>query len=123
MRYWITTVSRIHVQNCVAGGFTQADGPRLKRLAKGDRIIFNSPRTDQRFTAIGEVIDDTPYEVEMSSRRRIKYAPCDEASIQPLIEQLEFIRDKKRWGFPFRRGFFEIGESDFKTIAQAMGGS
>jgi hypothetical protein len=50
----------------------------------------------------------------------MKFLACAEAPIQPLIEHLDFIRNKKSWGFTFRRGFFEIAESDFKTIAQAM---
>ncbi len=124
MRYWINTVSRSHVQTGIEGGFTQTEHgkeSRLKRLAKGDQIVFYSPRTDQKFTAIGEVIDEAPYQEETGWRRRMKFATAQEAAIQPLIEQLEFIRNKKSWGFPFRRGFFEITESDFKTIASAMG--
>ncbi len=124
MRYWINTVSRSHVQTGMEGGFTQTDHgkeSRLKRLAKGDQIVFYSPRTDQKFTAIGEVIDEAPYQEETGWRRRMRFATAQEAAIQPLIEQLEFIRNKKSWGFPFRRGFFEITESDFKTIASAMG--
>jgi len=106
------------------GGFTQTDHgkeSRLRRLARGDQIVFYSPRTDQKFTAIGEVIDEAPYQEETGWRRRMRFATAQEAAIQPLIEQLEFIRNKKSWGFPFRRGFFEITESDFKTIASAMG--
>src|ERR1700730_600231 len=124
MRYWINTVSRSHVLIGREGGFTQADHgkqTRLKRLAKGDRIVFYSPRTEmqageplQKFTAIGEVVDEAPYQVEMTPdfqpwRRRMKFLDADEAPIQPLIEQLEFISNKKSWGFPFRRGLFEIG--------------
>ncbi|HEX9492910.1 MAG TPA: EVE domain-containing protein [Thermoanaerobaculia bacterium] len=124
MRYWINTVSRSHVQTGIEGGFTQTEHgkeSRLRRLAKGDQIVFYSPRTDQKFTAIGEVIDEAPYQEETGWRRRMRFATAQEAAIQPLIEQLEFIRNKKSWGFPFRRGFFEITESDFKTIASAMG--
>ena len=123
MRYWVNTVSRAHVLDGVEGGFTQADhgkNSRLKRLSKGDGIVFYSPRTDQRFTAIGEIVDDVPYEVESAWRRRVNFLASAEAPIQPLIEQLEFIRNKKSWGFTFRRGFFEIGPSDFKAIARAM---
>ena len=135
MRYWVNTVSRSHVQNGVDGGFTQADhgkDSRLKRLSKGDGIVFYSPRTEfnagealQHFTAIGEVVDDAPYQVEVNAdsqpwRRRVKFLLSAEAPIRPLIEKLEFIRNKKSWGFTFRRGFFEIGKSDFKTIARAM---
>ena len=124
MRYWINTVSRSHVQTGIEGGFTQTEHgkeSRLKRFAKGDQIIFYSPRTDQKFTAIGEVIDEVSYQEETGWRRRMRFATAQEAAIQPLIEQLEFIRNKKSWGFPFRRGMFEIGESDFKIIATAMG--
>jgi hypothetical protein len=136
MRYWINTISRSHVLIGREGGFTQADHgkqTRLKRLAKGDRIVFYSPRTEmqageplQKFTAIGEVVDEVPYQVEMTPdfqpwRRQVRFLDADEAPIQPLIEQLEFISNKKSWGFPFRRGLFEIGEADFKAIARAMG--
>ena len=135
MRYWVNTVSRSHVQNGVAGGFTQADqgkDTRLKRLSKGDGIVFYSPRTDMRagqavqsFTAIGEVTDEAPYQVEMTPefhpwRRRVTFLPAAEARIRPLIDGLDFIRNKKSWGVVFRRGFFEIGEADFQAIAQAM---
>ena len=135
MRFFINTVSRAHVQRGIDGGFTQADhgrDSRIKRLEKGDRIVFYSPRTEmdggeplQRFTAIAEVVDDAPYQVEIAPefkpwRRRVAFAECAEVPIQPLIEQLEFIRNKKSWGFTFRRGFFEIAEADFRRIEEAM---
>lgn len=136
MRYWINTVSRSHVQRGVEGGFTQANHGKitgLKRLANGDRIVFYSPRTDypdgdplQRFTAIGSVVDDAPFQVEMSAdfqpwRRRVKFDECVEAPVQPLIDSLDFIRNKKSWGVVFRRGLFEIPEADFAKIAAACG--
>jgi hypothetical protein len=123
MRYWINTVTRDHVQMGVEGGFTQADHgkqSRLRRLGKGDRIAFYSPRTDQKFTAIGEVIDESPYEAVTGWRRRMKFFSAEDAPVQPLIERLEFITNKKSWGFPFRRGLFEIREADFNAIARAM---
>jgi hypothetical protein len=53
-------------------------------------------------------------------RRLVEPIPSTEAPIAPLIEELTFIRDKRRWGFVFRRGMFEIGEDDFSRIARAM---
>jgi predicted RNA-binding protein len=53
-------------------------------------------------------------------RRRVNFLSSTEVAIQPLIDSLEFIRNKKSWGFMFRRGLFEIGESDFRKIAEAM---
>lgn len=135
MKYWVNTVSWSHVQRGVEGGFTQADhgrATRLQRLNRGDWIVFYSPRTDfrageplQRFTAIGRVLDDAPYQVEMHPdfhpwRRRVEFLPCQAAPIQPLIQSLNFIGDKRQWGFTFRRGLFEIGAADFDRIAQAL---
>jgi hypothetical protein len=136
MRYWVNTVSRDHVQRGVAGGFTQAGHGKssgLKRLAKGDGIVFYSPRTTfpdgeplQSFTALGEIAGDEPYQAEMTPdfhpwRRRVTFAASEETPIRPLLESLDFIRNKQSWGVIFRRGLFEIGEADFRTIARAMG--
>ena len=134
-RYWVNTVSRDHVRAGVAGGFTQADhgkDTRLKHLSKGDLIVFYSPKTSfrggeplQTFTALGEVTDDAPYRVEMASdfrpwRRKINFHESAEVMIRPLLDVLDFIPDKQRWGYPFWRGLFEVGEDDFRTIAEAM---
>jgi hypothetical protein len=134
--YWINTVSLEHVLAGVEGGFTQADHGKaitLKELSHGDLIVFYSPRTRfrggevlQKFTAIGRVVDSEPYQVEMSPtfhpwRRRVSFLPSEQAAIQPLIDKLKFIKDKKRWGYPFRRGLFNVERTDFVCIAEAMG--
>lgn len=135
MPYWINTVSRDHVLAGKDGGFTQANHGRkttLGKLAKGDLIAFYSPRTGfregeklQRFTALARVTDEEPYQVEMTPdfhpwRRDVAFLPCEEAPIRPLIDALDFIRNKKNWGFPFRRGLFKIDAEDFERIARAM---
>ena len=135
MTNWINTVSRDHVQRGVAGGFTQANHGKptgLKRMSEGDWIAFYSPKTDypqgdplQAFTAIGRVLDDQPYQVEMTPdfhpfRRKVEFLDCAETPIRPLIDQLDFIEDKKQWGFRFRFGLFEISEHDFEVIRAAM---
>jgi EVE domain len=134
--YWINTVSRDHVLVGMGGGFTQSNHGRataLRRLKQGDLIAFYSPRTSypdgeplRRFTALSRVVDDEPFQVEMSPdfhpwRRRVETLAGDEAPIEPLIDSLDFIVNKKQWGFPFRRGLFEIGQADFARIAEAMG--
>lgn len=135
MKYWINTVSKDHVMKGVEGGFTQANhgSPyNLKRISRDDFILFYSPKTKykdgkplQHFTAIGKCIDDTPYQAEMSPdfhpwRRDIYFIKCKEVPIKYLINDLNFIKDKKKWGFPFRRGMFEIPEEDFLKISDAM---
>jgi hypothetical protein len=135
-RYWINTVSRDHVRIGVDGGFTQANHGKItgvRRLARGDLIAFYSPRVSypdgeplQCFTALGRVDDETPYQAEMSAdfhpwRRGMQFVECREAPIRELIGELGFIKDKARWGMPFRRGLFEITGEDFTLIADAMG--
>ena len=134
LRYWINTVSREHVRVGVESGFTQADhgkNTRLNRLSKGDWLVFYSPRTElrggealQTFTAIGRIADEEPYQVETAQfhpwRRKVDFCRAQEAPVRPLIGDLDFIANKERWGYPFRRGLFEIEREDFGKIAKAM---
>ena len=134
-KYWIATVSKEHTLRGVAGGFMQVCHGKqapLKRMKKGDYLIIYSSKITikkkkkcQAFTAIGQVIDDNVYEYEMTEnfkpyRRNINFLQCEESSIIPLINDLEFIPNKKSWGYPFRFGFFEIKENDFNRITSKM---
>jgi EVE domain len=136
VKHWINTVSLEHVERGVGGGFTQADhgrDTRLRRLERGDWLVFYSPKTAMRggdplqaFTAMGQIADDEPFQVEMTPefhpwRRRVDFRPGEHAPARPLVESLSFITDKQRWGYPFRRGLFEIPAEDFALIANAMG--
>jgi hypothetical protein len=133
MTNWINTVSRDHVERAVRGRFTQANHGKphaLRRMSRGDWIVFYSPRVShpggaplQAFTAIGQVVDDEPYQVsadEETWRRNVDFLECSETPIRPLIEALDFIEDKKRWGFKFRFGVFRVDDHDFETIRAAM---
>jgi hypothetical protein len=135
MKFWINTASRNHVLKGIEGGFTQADhgrNTRLKALDKDDFLIFYSPRTElnggqklQAFTAMGQILDSTPYQVEMSPtfhpwRRKVNFYKCEEVYIKNILNNLSFIKDKSHWGFPFRRGLFNIPKSDFDIISEAM---
>jgi hypothetical protein len=135
MRYWIVVVSKDHIARGVAGGFMQANhgksGP-LKRMAVDDWVICYSPKKSyegneicQAFTAIGQVADDRVYQHKISDnfipyRRNINYYKSNETPIAPLIGQLDFIKNKKSWGYQFRFGFFEIPEHDFELIRREM---
>lgn len=135
MKYWIVVVSKDHIARGVAGGFMQANhgkqGP-LKRMAVNDAVICYSPKQNysgnvpcQAFTAIGRVADEETYQHKMTEdfipyRRNIQYHECNEASILPLVDKLDFIKNKSSWGYPFRFGFFEIPEQDFNLIQSKM---
>ena len=135
IKYWIIVASRDHVQMGVAGGFAQAchgKAQPLKRMQEGDGILYYSStryfgKEDkcQAFTAIGRVKDEEVYAFQMSEnfcpfRRNITFVDCEETPIADLIELLDFIPNKKSWGYPFRFGILEISENDFKLIASKM---
>ncbi|MFT3702033.1 MAG: EVE domain-containing protein [Agriterribacter sp.] len=134
-KYWIAAISKEHTMKGVAGGFIQVCHGKqapLKRMKKGDYLLIYSSKITmegmekcQAFTAVGQVKDDEVYQFEMSAnfhphRRNIEFLKCNEVSIIPLINDLEFISNKKSWGYPFRFGFFEINEKDFTLITAAM---
>lgn len=135
MRYWMAVACKEHVMRGVAGGFAQVchgkAGP-LAQMKPGDWLVYYSPTIRfgekepcRAFTAIGQVEEGEPYRFQMSEdfipyRRNVRFFPCREASIVPLIEKLSFIKNKEKWGFPFRRGCFSISESDFSRVAQAF---
>lgn len=134
-KYWVIVASKDHVKNGVAEGIAQAchgKSSPLKRMKKGDIVIYYSgkqtlgkPEKCQEFTALGNVIDDETYQFQASenfcpSRRNIDFLQCQVISILPLINDLDFIQNKKSWGYPFRFGFFEINQHDFQLISSQM---
>lgn len=134
-RYWIGVAAREHVQVAQVEGFAQfchgKAGP-ARRLSKGDGLIYYSSKESlqgsalsQKFTALGEVMDDEPFQIEQTTdfspfRRHIAYQPSQEIEIRPLIPDLSFIRDKRYWGQAFRFGLLEIPEADFNLIKSKM---
>ena len=135
IKYWIIVASKDHVKNGVAQGIAQAchgKSSPLKRMKKGDFIVYYSgkqtsekPDKCQEFTALGKVIDDEIYPFQVSedfcpSRRNIEFLECEDTTIIPLINDLDFIQNKKSWGYPFRFGLFEINHHDYDLISSKM---
>ena len=134
-KYWIAVVSKDHVENGIDLEIMQVcHGKKapLKRIKKGDYILFYSSKRVlgdkipyQKFTAIARAIDDEIYQIKMFDdfepfRRKVEFFKCKETEIRPLIDDLEFIQNKKRWGFPFRYGLLQISERDFNLISSKM---
>ncbi|MDQ2862321.1 MAG: EVE domain-containing protein [Bacteroidota bacterium] len=134
-KFWIIVVSKDHAMRGVEGNFIQANHGKqapLRRISEGDWIIIYSPKISldgnekyQCFTAIGQASDENVYQFKMTEsfmpfRRNVKFNECLETSILPLINSLEFIPNKKSWGYPFRFGFFEMNENDFNIISSKM---
>lgn len=135
VKYWVASISKEHTMRGVTGGFIQVchgkEAP-LKRMKKGDYLLIYSSKITmegnekcQAFSAVGKIKDDKVYQFQMTEafkpfRRNIEFLECAETSIIPLIDDLEFIQNKKSWGYPFRFGFFEINENDFNFITSRM---
>ena len=135
-RYWISVASRDHAMRGATGGFAQSGhGKRsgLARMHKGDGLIFYSPKREyggdeplHAFTALGIIADDEIFQVDVSPdfkpfRRRVKFLATGEVRIEPLVGDLDFIRNKKSWGYAFRYGLVEIPGKDFNLISGKMG--
>lgn len=139
-KYFIGVVSLQHAKKGYEGGFTQAcHGKRapLAKMSKGDWFVQYSPKMAlgskcpcQKFSFIGRATTGRVYQFEMAPgfiphRMDITYMDTDQApyaDIKPLLDDLSFIKNKKRWGFPFMRGFLEVPQEDFAVIYHAMTG-
>lgn len=135
INYWILVASKNHVSVGVQEGIAQAchgKAQPLKRMQAGDGIIYYSPKLEfektipcQEFTAVGFVSGEEVYPYDMGNgfipfRRNIRYLNAKPISIKPFIEKLNFIKNKKQWGYSFRFGAFKISAEDFQLISEAM---
>lgn len=105
----------------------------LRRIQAGDRVAYYATTvtmggTDrlQAFVSIGVVLPGDAYAFDMGDgfvpfRKDVAYLPAQEAPIAPLLDELEFVDDRQRWGSKFRFGLFAISDHDMRLIAQAMG--
>jgi len=134
-RCWVIVVSKEHIQRGIEGGFVQANHGKaapLKRMSVGDWVLIYSPKVEfkgsdklQAFTGIGRVTGEAVYPFDMGDgfvpyRRDVEFLDSVETPIAPLVPTLTFIRDKQKWGYLFRFGFFEIPLIDLETIAGQM---
>ena len=134
-QYFLVCASKDHVVKGVKAGFAQAGHGRkdlMSKPSKGDWVVYYSSKDKfedgkalQKFTALGQFIDDEPYQPSANTsfkpyRRDVRYKKSKEADIRPLIEHLGFIKNKKHWGFYLINGFREISKEDFTVIKNAM---
>ena len=131
-RFWIGVVSKEHVLRGVEGGFCQVcHGKKapLNRMKKGDYLLYYSPKYQmndqeklQAFTAVGKILDDTAYQVEMFEdffpfRRDVSY-------YQPVIDcPIEQVRQHPQWRqyvSQLRYGHFEVSKDFFLYVFDQM---
>jgi hypothetical protein len=136
---WIAVASAEHARrgrDAPGCGFMQVSHGKpapIRRVRPGDRVAYYAPALTlggkdkcQSFVSIGVVQPGDAYAFDMGGgfvpwRRNVAYVPAREVPIAPLLDQLEFVEDRQRWGYKFRFGLFEISEHDMRRIASAMG--
>lgn len=137
-RNWIAVACREHaLRGCAQPdqGFMQVCHGRrapLQRLEPGDRVVVYSPTHTmggkdkvQAFVAAGLVLPGQPYPFDMGGgfvphRRDVAYLPVQPARIEQLLDDLEFVENRQRWGYKFRFGLFEVGPTDMRRILHVM---
>jgi hypothetical protein len=137
-RHWIAVASAEHAlrgRDNAPLGFMQVCqgkcGP-LKRLSAGDVVAYYAPARTmggkdklQSFVSLGQVLPGEPYAFDMGGgfvphRRDVRYLSAQPAPIAPLLDTLEFVEDRQRWGYKLRFGLFEVTVTDMQRIARAM---
>lgn len=137
-RNWIAVACAQHARRGCAtpgAGYMQVCHGKvapLQRIRPGDRVAYYAPTITmggkdrlQAFVSIGIVLPGAPYAFDMGggfvpSRRDVAYVSAREAAIAPLLDALEFVDDRQRWGSKFRFGLFAVSDRDMRLIAQAM---
>ena len=134
-KFWIAVISKEHTIKATELEILQVcHGKKapLKRIKKNDYIIIysskikiNDKKPYQKFTAVAKALDENVYQIKMFDnfepfRRKVKFLECSETPIRPLIYELDFIINKKKWGYPFRFGLLEITKKDFDLITTKM---
>lgn len=134
-KFWVVVTSRDHALDGAREGVVQVNHGKnapLKRMSAGDKVLFYAAKkvykeTElcQRFVALAILTDDVIFQFEFSAnfkpyRRKADYQKVEEAAIRPLIDKLDFIKNKEKWGYIFRTGYFEINKHDFDLIESQM---
>ena len=131
-RFWVGVVSKEHVLRGIEGGFCQVcHGKKapLNRMKKGDYLLYYSSKYQlngqeklQAFTAVGKILDDTAYQVEMFEdffpfRRDVSY-------YQPVkdchIEQVRTHPEWRQYASQIRYGHFEVSKEFFLYVFEQM---
>jgi predicted RNA-binding protein len=134
-KFWVVVTSRDHALDGKSSGVVQVNHGKeapLKRMSAGDKILYYAAKAIygqkdlcQRFVALATLTDDNIFQHEVTKtfhpfRRKASYEEINETEIRPLIDNLTFIKDKEKWGYIFRTGYFEINKQDFDLIASNM---
>jgi predicted RNA-binding protein len=135
IKFWVVVTSRDHALDGEKDGVVQVNHGKnapLRRMSAGDKVVYYASKSIykekelcQRFVALATLSDDHIFQYDFSEnfkpyRRKAVYQEVKETEIRPLIDRLNFIENKEKWGYIFRTGYFEINKQDFDLIESHM---
>lgn len=108
------------------------NAPNLRYFSEGDKAIIYLAGKDNRFFVADFIISDKPYGATRNIHEpewlvmfpiRIKIQNINKWTetlpISEIINNLDFIQDKKNYGLYFRQSTKVISEKDYYTIVQS----
>jgi len=138
--YWVFPITQDNLYVCLDNELVGVRSLNEKRVANweiGDLILFYTSREKyhsykrvKEFQSIVECVSH-PFKSNQKiwpdfdgdvfpTRVRIRVINRKKCKIEPLIEELSFIKNKKNWGSAFMSGIRKIPKSDFKLIKNSM---
>lgn len=129
MNYWLISLPREDLANCIKHGVFGRDGRgSLPKIRRGDKIVCYVTK-DCRVIALGEAtseyyMDDAPvFLKEGLFPDRFKFkakflSPEKEIGIRSILDDLHFVTNKYYWSIFFRSSLRMIPENDYNTIAK-----
>ena len=135
-KFWIAVASADHVAIGKQHGFMQVchGKKRPLQVIKANDVVayYSSVQTMgsksplQQFTALGVVLSDEVYQVEMAPgfspyRKNVQWLTSQNCSIRDLLPVLSFSQNNPHWGYMMRFGIFSILQTDMMHIAKSMG--
>eukprot|EP01080_Neovahlkampfia_damariscottae_P002413 gene2413-2877_t len=137
-KFWLIVASKDHVKVGTEKGFAQAcHGKKtwISKPKKGDKVVFYSSKNQfentskenklMSFTALGTFNSDELTTSKISERtffrRTVDFEKSTkDVSIKSILDQLEFIKNKDKWGIEVRNGMRQIPKNDYSLIESLM---
>jgi predicted RNA-binding protein len=138
-KHWVFPITLDNLSLCIKHGLIGMSGNnklRVKNIYKDDLIVFyvskehyntnvnptkefhsvaqckGMPFIDNKKIWNGNLIFETRLPIKVINQKKCK--------IEPLIDKLSFIKNKKNWGSAFFSGARQIPPEDFFVIMKAM---
>lgn len=127
MSYWIVSLPREDMENCIRiGTFGLGRKHSISRVKAGDRVICCSTK-EWKILGVGDVtsdyyVDTTPIFLKPGAfpdrfdfKGEVIHA-AKQADFKDLLPVLKCVKKLDAWPVYFRNGITEIGEEDWVTV-------